>query len=204
MASKKTSLMNFVEFVCAQTPAKRASTVEKAKQRFGVAYDVRRDFYGPLRKRIVSMHENGEPPEVLDEFLGGVHDRKRENYERCIEGYARWLQGRDVEWIGGRSQRWTLGDLEVAVNPEFVARINGEVHAGKLYFSAPKLAGPGAAVAAHLIQSKFQTAEQPGVLDLRRSDFLLPTGWNRRLDAVIAGDAAAFSAMWDVLPSAAA
>jgi len=59
-------------------------------------YAPERDFYGPLRKRIVQTFEEGWDPKRLDELLTEVDDPKKQYlYTACRKSLRKWAGGLD-------------------------------------------------------------------------------------------------------------
>jgi hypothetical protein len=83
------SLTTFVDFVSA-TATTRLTKVRAAKSYYEAGYGPERDFYGPLRKRIVEAFEQGWDPKNFDQSLGDVTDPKKlESYARARKGMWR-------------------------------------------------------------------------------------------------------------------
>jgi len=63
------SLTTFVDFVI-KSGTPRITYVRKTKQLYGQGYSPARDFWKPLRDRIVEMHSREKPCSVLNDLLG--------------------------------------------------------------------------------------------------------------------------------------
>ncbi len=192
-------MTTFVDFVQAGGTA-RISSVRKAKEMYETPYQPPFDFYKQLRERIGTMQEKGEPASVLDVFVAGVtNERKDQKYQDCVAAYKKWFGRKKIKWIGTLSENWTSGDLTVRVNPELGLSINGTNYIIKLYFKQQPAAKTKLDVMLHLLQvglPVLPTPAIPAILDVPRGKLIEPTGHKPGLDALLAGEAAAFSTMW--------
>ncbi len=108
--------------------------------------------------------------------------------------------------------RWACGDLEVRINPHLGLReADGTLLATFLYFKEQPLTPDGALVALRLLEQAMPLLLPGGiplVIDVRRAQpFRVIRNRKRaRLDAWLAGEAAAFTAHWNAaaLPGPAA
>lgn len=192
------SMTTFVDFVQAGGTA-RLSAIRKAKDLYQEEYQPPFDFYKQLRERIVEMHKRGEPSSVLDQFLARLTNaRKDQRYQDCVTAYKKWLGRKRVEWTGTVSDTWTSGELSVRVNPELGLAVNDRRYAIKLYFKQQPAAKAKLDVMLHLMQTGLQlkAGTIPAILDVPRGRLVEPTSVKTGLDALLAGEAAAFSTIW--------
>ena len=83
------------------------------------------------------MHKNGKTPEFLDEVFDVVLPDRRENYQIMVNGYKSFLGVRKrFEYVTPTRKTWTIGDLNIALNPELTLVHNGEILVIKLFLSA--------------------------------------------------------------------
>lgn len=136
------SLTTFVDFVTAAgTP--RLTKVKGAKEFYGEPYSPARDFYGPLRKRIIQTFESGWNPKEFDKLLADIDDPKKlTHYSQCRKGLRKWagVSGmKTFEWTKPQRAVWSSQGLDVNVSPELWVKYDGAVHAIKLYFKGEPL-----------------------------------------------------------------
>jgi hypothetical protein len=133
------SMTTFADFVYASGTA-RLTKARQAKQQYSEEYAPERDYYKPLRERIVTAVRRGFSTERLKKLLRDVDDPKKlDNYETCRKGFTRWVGKKKLKLLPERRSIWKNGDLEITVNPELVVEVNGQPHAIKLYMKADQL-----------------------------------------------------------------
>jgi hypothetical protein len=157
-------------------------------------------YWRGLRQSIIAMHKANGPRESLDSVVRKTMDvRKRPAYATCIRAYKRWMGRKRVRWIGSPSTLWQSGSVQVRVNPELGLKIDGVDHVVKLYFKAEKPTKRRVETILHLLAStlprRYRQAT-PGVLDVQRGRLIVPTVEVADVDALLAGDAAAFEVMF--------
>jgi len=196
----RVSLSRFMDFMLAATPAQRLAAVRDAMQDRSSAYDVRKDFYGPLRKAIIAVHRDGSSWKDVDNTVNDADHRRREHYDACLRGYRQWLGRTKVEWIGSKSVMWRSGELEVSVNPELAISMRNSTVVIKLYFKEAPIGKTRATTVLHLLSWAYGARfDSVAVLDVRRSRLITPSRRQADVSVPLAGEAAAFTAMWHEL-----
>lgn len=162
-------------------------------------YDPRRDYWRKLRDAIVDMHENARDKSVLDQVLQGLDSKKDIHYRTCVASYKRWVGRKSLVWIGTHAHVWQSGNISVRVNPELGLAINGVEHLVKLYFKSEALSRHRVDVLLLLLSSaatgRYSQAK-PAVLDVHNGSLISSGSQAGHLSALLAGEAAAFEAMW--------
>jgi hypothetical protein len=193
------SLTYFVDFVLkAGTP--KLTGVREFKERKDELYT---DFYRQVREAIVDMHRTGKSPDVLDAFLAAQHDeRRRRIYPPIVDGYRKFLSSARMTWFEPPTKDYSLGDLDVNVNPELGLSIDGAPHAIKMYFRGEPLSTKRVSVIQSLLVNGL-SATAPGtafgVLDVRNAKlhtFKVP---NPRVNLLLRGEAASFATIYAAL-----
>lgn len=195
------SLTTFVDFVL-KAGSPKMTVVRQWKHK--PDYNPAKDFYKPLRERIVEMHRADHPISFLQGILRGLTDNKKANlYPGLIDGYKSWRGRKKLDWFLPPQCTYTIGDLPISVNPECGLSINGTPHLVKLYFKDVSLAKNRAEIIAHLM-SKACGPSAPedcvmGILDIRKSKLLTPTSPVEGLDAQLSAEAAYWAAAWPMV-----
>ncbi len=135
--------------------------------------------------------------------VDAVQPRWQPLYRELRDGAARWLAGLgDVRLVPVRDALDVVGGLTVKVNPHFGLRHDdGRLEAVRLHFD-PQPPTPDLLVATLRLLSRQMATILPGatpvVLDVRRGLAYRPDPKTRPADveAWLAGEALAFSAMW--------
>lgn len=195
----KISLTTFVDFVIASgTP--RITCVRNAKAIYGESYNPSVDYWRELREGIINMHETESVKNTLDQVLPSISSQKRLNYKLSIESYKSWMGRKKFLWIGTITSNWSSNNTEVRVNPELGLNINGTDHVIKIYFRKDPPSKLRLDTIFHLISStrtaRYKRAT-PGLLDVKRGRLITSTVSVPNIGALLDGEAAAFSAMWD-------
>lgn len=192
-------ITTFMEFVAADWAAK-VTAVKNAKNIYGNDYDPKVDYWKKLREAVIDFHENGRSAKHLSTLSERVDAKKAANYKSVIDGYSKWLKGHEVEWIGTSSVPWNSGDLTVKVHPELGLRIDGEQWAIKLWLKGQRLTKKRVEATLHLLDLTHGTLNtRVGILDARAGRLITPTRLVPGIDALLAGEAAAFVTMWNAL-----
>lgn len=165
------------------------------------AYDVRKDFWRPLRKRIQAAHENGEPIGSIEDVLLETADKKKHNsYPAAIEGYVGFIGHRKVEYFEPPHADWVHDALVVRVNPELGLVIRDVPYAIKLWFSKRELSKRRCDVTLGLMEEALRPHLEPevqvAVLDVQRSTLYHPTVQIADMDVLLAGVASSFLEMY--------
>lgn len=194
----RVSLTYFVDFVVkAGTP--KLTVVRNFKNRD--EYDPQVDFYKQVRDGIIDMHQANKPKGALDSLLEGLADPKRsKGYPLVVAGYKKFLGNKQCSWFSPPSGVWASGGTEVSINPEVGLTIGGVQHVIKLYFKTdPPLAKNRIDIVTHLM-NKTLVVKAPsatfGILDVRNAKLHTPPVPIPGLDALLAGEAASFAAMY--------
>ena len=195
-------MTKFVDFVIASGNP-RLRVVRDAKSQHESRYDPAADFWKILRLEIVRIHREGADPKSLRNVIGKtIAPLKQEKYPPLIEAYVRWLGKREVTWDKEWSTRWSSENLVVRVNPELGLIIDEVPHVIKLYFKAEKPSKSRLDTMVYLLRKSFPKATPSvifGVLDVPRRHFYQETVSIAGLEALLIGEAAAFSSMWEAL-----
>jgi len=169
------SLTTFMDFVAA-TGTARLTRVRQAKKYYEQGYSPQRDFYKPLRDRIEAQFAAGWDAKAFRKSLEDVTDPKKiDAYEECRAGLAKWAGRRKIEAGEAMRVSWTSGELEVNLNPELNATINGEPHLIKMYLKGEVLSKQKVNAVLHLLARHAEDGQKAGVLDVRRSKLDCPT-----------------------------
>jgi hypothetical protein len=175
--------------------------VVDAKKHYGQDYNPATDFYGPLRKRIAQVFEEGWDPKRLEALLGEVTDPKKQgHYDACRKGLRKWAGAKGKKKIAWRKPRkavWASGDLEVNVSPELWLEIDDVKHVVKLYFKTEKLSQHKANLSLRLLETTIGKHGEVGILDLQQGRlFKQTTTPPEGIDLLLASEAAGLSALW--------
>lgn len=192
------SMTTFLDFVQASGRG-RLSAILRAKAQYDARYQPATDYYKGLRERIQAMHQQSEPSSVLNQFLSDLdNSRKERNYRQCVRGYQAWLGRRQARWLGKSSRIWTSGDLRVKVNPELGLELDGERYRIKLYFKENAAIRSRLEAMLRLLEVTMPASEgiAPAILDVPRGRLIQLQRAQPGLDALLAGEAAAFLTMW--------
>jgi hypothetical protein len=193
------SLTTFTDFVAA-TGTARLTKVRQAKRYYEAGYAPERDYYKPLRDRIVDSFAEGWDRARLRSLLSEIDDPKKlENYEACRAGLTRWAGRKSFSSIPSRSTRWQSGELSINLNPELWLQINDEPHVIKLHLKADELSQQKANLVLHLMSTKLTRHGRVGVLDVRRSKLFTQTRQIPDLDALLTSEALAFVSLWEAV-----
>lgn len=192
-------MTTFVDFAVA-SGTRQLTCVRNAKEMYSDGYEPKIDFWKPLREAIVSLLRENRPKDSLREFMSGItHEQKLTSYPKVLAGFEKWMGRKRIEWFGYEPVTWRSGDLSVRVNPELGVRMDGVDHVIKLYFKAEQPTKPRLDTMLHMINTTIPSkyaVSKVGILDIQRSKLHVPTRPIANLDALLAGQAAAFVEMW--------
>ena len=204
----KITLTEFMNFVNKAGTAK-ATVVKQAKKRHendDNPYTPGSDYWYYLRKQIQELHKKGKTPDFLDEVLDGILPDRKDNYKTMIDGYKSFLGVRKkFEYITPTKKTWTIGDLNIALNPELTLVHNGEILVIKLFLSANdtidrKRADLILTLMEHEMRNKVG-GDGPifAILDVRKHKLFKQN--NRNLDhmGLLKGEARSFETQWKEL-----
>lgn len=191
------SSSTFIDFVT-KSGTSKITCVRRAKEQYGLPYEVCKDYWLPLRQTIIKMHTNSLSATELDSLVSTVHSRKVDNYRACIKGYKRWMRGKHfTNWIGSSASVWSSNGLDVRVNPELTMSVDGQPMVVKMYFKADRITASRLSTVLHLLSS---TVAAPGVgvgvLDVRRGTLHTAGPAVPGIAALLAGEAQTFINIW--------
>ncbi len=193
------SLTTFVDFVAA-TGTSRITKVRDAKNSYDQGYAPERDFYKLFRDRAERTLSNGWSALDFKKALKDVTDHKKvANYEACRAGLTKWVGRKTITARPALRDVWESGGLQVSLNPELHAEVNGTPHLIKLYFKAEPLSKQRADVILRTLGKIAPADTTVGVLDVRRSKLFIPTVDILGLDALLDAEAVALVSLWDAI-----
>ena len=204
------TMTTFVDFVVAGSGTPKLTAVKNAKARYERGYDPTEDFYKLLRKCIAeTARQNSKGSETLDTVrstLVKLDRRKLNAYQECGEGYKRWRGRKDIIWDKDfnpqDSTEWSHDRLVVRVKPEIGLLLKGLPYIVKLYFKAPQLSQLRLETMYYLLKQYQYRGDgnfHVGILELRRGRLHVPKRNIPDIAYLLAGEAAAFQAMWESL-----
>ncbi len=197
------SMTTFLDYIAA-TGTTRLRRVMEAKKQYGHEYNPAMDFYGPLRKRIVQVFEEGWNPKHLEDLLDEVTDPKKQgHYGACQKGLRKWAGAagkKTIIWSKPKRALWKSGDLEVNISPELWLDIDGERHIIKLYFKTDKLSQHKVNLSLRLLQTTVGRHGCVGILDLQQGRlFTQTTEPPDGIDLLLESEAAGLTKLWSLL-----
>jgi hypothetical protein len=197
------SMTTFLDYIAA-TGTTRLRRVIEAREHYGREYNPATDFYGPLRKRIVQVFEEGWDPKRLEELAGEVTDPKKQgHYAQCRKGLRKWAGAagkKQIVWKKPARAVWKSGDLEVNISPELWLDIEGEPYVIKLYFKSDKLSQHKVNLSLRLLQTTVGKHGAVGILDLQQGRlFTQTTEPPKGIDLLLESEAAGLSTLWNSL-----
>ena len=204
----KITLTEFMNFVNKAGTAK-ATVVKQAKKRHENdenPYTPGSDYWYYLRKQIQELHKKGKSPDFLDEVLDEIIPDRRGNYQTMINGYKSFLGVRKkFEYVTPTRKTWTIGDLNIALNPELTLVHNGEILVIKLLLSANdtidrKRADLILTLMEHEMRNKIG-GDEPifAILDVRKHKLFKQNNKNTDLMGLLKGEAKSFETQWKEL-----
>lgn len=192
------SLTEFVDIV-SKSGSPKATKVAQVKAR--PEYDPAFDFYKPLREGIVDIHRLSSGKTALGGLIIGITDAKKlRKYPRLIEGYKKWWGRKEFSWFAPPRTLFTMGKIDIIVNPELGLEYNNERHITKLYFKDEKLSKLRIGVITYLMKTCFQQLDSKGfkfdILDVGNSKLF--TGQiDSSLEPMLYAELAYISTLWD-------
>lgn len=189
-----------------QTGTTRLRRVIDAKKQYAHDYNPATDFYGPLRKRIVQVFEEGWNAKRFDDLASEVIDPKKQtHYAACRKGLRKWTGApgkKRILWKKPRKAIWTSGDLEVNISPELWLDVDDQAYIIKLYFKADKLSQHKVNLSLRLLDNTVGKYGHVGILDLQQGRlFTQTTEPPAGIDLLLASEAAGLATLWDSLGS---
>lgn len=204
----KITLTEFMSFVNKAGRAK-ATVVKQAKRRHEneeSPYTPGSDYWYYLRKQIQDLHKKKKTPDFLDEILSEIIPERQDNYRIMINGYKKFLGVRKkFEYVTPSKKTWTIGELNIALNPELTLVHNGEILVIKLFLSANdfidrKRADLILTLMEHEMRKKVG-GDGPifAVLDVRKHNLFKQNNRNIDLMGLLKGEARSFEFQWKEL-----
>ncbi|MET7399883.1 hypothetical protein ABZS66_41005 [Dactylosporangium sp. NPDC005572] len=140
----------------------------------------------------------------LNAVVDQVNARWKPLYESVVPGALRYLETLEtpVEVTQARDTLTMLGNLPVKINPHFGLRYSdGRGEAVRLHFDEDPPQDEAAVATLHLMARHMDLIlpnATPALVDLRRGETLRPDPSDKpeEIERWLAGEAAAFSAMW--------
>ena len=147
------TLTKFVDFVNATGLKKRNIVLEAVNPE---AYAPYKDFYKNLRDAIISLHKNNASIDSLTDLIPWTAEIKKKHYNELISGYQKWAKNKRISFIEEKSTPFSLGGIELSINPELIISINKKPTVVKLYFKQDKLEKPAADMITVLMSMAFR------------------------------------------------
>lgn len=198
------SATTYNDFLLAAGTA-RLTVVRKAYGRYTKPYRQREDFYRPVREAIKGLHRSGRDRSQLRALVADVDERRREHFDACVDGYAKWIGRKRIMWFRTPERViWQAGELAVSIFPELGLSVNGTRYYIKLHATSAPISQRKANILLQLVAKAVpDDAIKPAVLDVRRSRLFTSTAVSADLDIVLRSEALSFVAMWREIESAA-
>lgn len=164
---KDLTLSDFLNFV-KKPGAQKIAFLEQVLNR-GL-YKPEEDYYLGVRRNLIESAKNGLSKEALKEFLQKVNPKKHGHYKLIIDGYYRFLNNKELQWVVPPNGALVSENLRIKINPEIGLLLNDKRLAIKLYFKKEKIAKEEANLVISLMEKSFKdTGFQSALLDVRRS-----------------------------------
>lgn len=190
------SLTDFVDFVT-RAGMPKLTKVRQLKHRG--EYSPYADFYRGVREAIIGAHEGGGGKQAVAPaaLAAAPEDKRRRHYDELIKAYVGWWGRKQIAWIGGAKAVRRFDGFDLSINPELGVAIEGVPHLIKLHFKEAPLSKRYSEVLACVMYEGLRAPAQAelAVLDVRRRRLHKLTP-RPELSALVAGELAAFSAMW--------
>lgn len=156
------------------------------------------DFWKLLREHICEFHEGVH--RGLSFGLTGANEKKKARYQEAIRGYEKFLRANSPGWFKPHHAEWKFEDLVVRINPEVGFILNGKSFLVKLYFKQEPLTKHRVQVILSLMSSGLGSKKHiAAVLDVVRSKLYAESANSPQIEALLKGEAATFSAIWNSL-----
>lgn len=195
------SLTEFIDFVAAGGASKARKAIAMKNRE---PYSPARDFYKPLRERIVETHREDKPKSHIQALMPKIHDQKKlSNYPAAIAGYSKWWGRKTFSWFSPPRQVVSVSGIDLAINPELGLNIKGVPHLIKLYFKGDKLSKNKVDIILQALEDylgpKSPAGTTMGVLDIRQSKLYVPTVHIPHLSAFFAAELKYITDLWDAV-----
>lgn len=192
------SLTDFVDFVSKSGGAK-LTHVRQIKNR--AKYSPATDFYKALREGIIEIHQNAGKKTDLQTILSAITDKKKTNhYSSAVDGYKKFWGNKDIEWFEPPHKHWTLGEIDVRINPELGLEYNGKFYVIKMYLKSQKLTRDKITQILCLLEDQLRKKSEPEIvfalLDVRNNKIFLNSEKDKSLMPLLKGEASNFEIIW--------
>ncbi|WP_238016037.1 hypothetical protein KZZ52_05935 [Dactylosporangium sp. AC04546] len=195
------TLLNFTRYVGRTGPRKASFVGGLRRQReSGSGFNP----HGQLVKALKADIQFRTGGTYLNAVVDQVNARWKPLYESVVPGALRYLETLEtpVEVTQARDTLTMLGNLPVKINPHFGLRYSdGRGEAVRLHFDEDPPQDEAAVATLHLMARHMDLIlpnATPALVDLRRGETLRPDPSDKpeEIERWLAGEAAAFSAMW--------
>lgn len=195
----KISLTDFIDFVSKKGSTK-LTQVKKVKERKD--YHPAKDYYKYVREGIISIHEASGDKEEFEALIKNTPDiRKKENFEKAIKGYTKYLGKKPVSWVEPPFRHWNSGNLDVKLNPEVGLKYDGTKHFIKLYFKGEALSKTKVSQILSLMESELRVKVKRDdlfcVLDVRTGKLFCNEKKDISLLPLLKGEVMSFETIWN-------
>lgn len=195
------SLTDFVDFA-SKSGTPKQTKVKQIKERD--PYSPAKDFWKPLREKIIEMHQNGEDKSSLNDIIHqSLHKTKLKNYPAAIKGYQKFLGKKEVEWFDPPINHWTYKELDIKINPEAGLKINDQPYIIKFHFKKEPLAKNRAQTIIQLMELNLnENCEENcefAVLDIQNSKLLKKDQRMNNINILTYAEAESFLTLWNNL-----
>lgn len=141
----------------------------------------------------------------LGEILQNVTDeKKKENYADALAGYKKFWGRKDIKWLKPPAKHWSLGEIDIRVNPELGLEYDGNFYIIKMYLKADKLSKDRVTQILSLLEDQLRSKVESEVifcvLDVRNSKLYCNDSKNKSLMTLLKGEAISFETIWKGLP----
>lgn len=203
MKKVKISLTEFIDFVMKSGPSKMTK-VKKVIQMRSNIYEPFKDFYKPIRDKIVSLHKNGLDKRELRKMLEELRDEKKiNNYPSLVDGYIRFLGRKEISWFQPPSNKMKKGELNISINPELGLVIKRTRFIVKLYFKQEPLDKHHADICLTIMKNSLLKGDNKNdkfaILDVARGKFYTTDKLKKDYLPLVEGEALSFLSMWNNL-----
>lgn len=192
------SLTDFVDIV-SKSGRPKATKVRQVKDR--PEYEPAFDFYKAFREHLVELHKKGFDRSVLPSILDELTDPKKiRSYPDLIAGYKKWWGRKTLQWFNPPRSSYSLGGIDIIVNPELGLSINGQRHIIKLYLKSEALSTFKVEVILDLMEHQLRSMAAPddkfAILDVREAKLYAEGPHDVSLLSMVNAELAYIAAMW--------
>ena len=204
MSTIDISLTTLIDFV-GKSGTPRLTCVREAHARYEEEYHPAKDYWRGLRNGIIGAHQPGGSIADLAALPHRVAESKTALYAKGVAGYRRFLGRKTVSWFEPQAGDWLAHGLRVRLNPELGLVVDGIPYHVKLYLKQEPLRRPAVQPMLHLLGhvARGPLGAAPLVVDVQRGRAFAADARTPLVGPLLAGEAAAFAAMWRDLDRAA-